>query len=412
MKKASLFLFLLVTALWFSFCKPDQAPAPAEIIADETPEALLAVMDSLPDAADFTPETILLPNGMSLKAYLEESDSVFAKAWFRSDDPYKNMTPGEAQVALIARLSAAALFYSHRPSFQYPQGNSNEPAQYGLAYSWGSKDTLRQVPPGGGSFCTQSVHGLDCSGFMHLIFKAAGIDIPKGNANLQRNIETLSKSIHDASPALASLQFEDLGKAPPASQLRIGDILWWDSGNDTANHIGIVLSNWNGKKAVFQSIGRNVNSTAQCAANLGLKRGPRPIEFDDNSGKSLKNHCYLIRAKTPLVCGCAGGSTLCNLPPSESLIKLALAGFNYKPGKGTKAEAKEILKALCADVQHEYTYPEGTISVCGVLPNGYEITLWTPSFALVNGYGVRYGKVSENHAYFGDNYIYFELIKP
>lgn len=110
-------------------------------------------------------------------------------------------------------------------------------------------------------------------------------------------------------------------------------------------------------------------------------------------------------------CGCNPNSSLCTQPPTENSIRQGLAGFVFGPGPGTMAEAKSILQFLCAEVQHEYVYPDGTVRVCGVFPTGYEVTLWTPTYGSSDRYGARYGLLSANHSYFGSNATYFELVK-
>jgi len=408
MKTRHLLLFLGLTL--FVACKKDN-DTPPNNTTDETPAELLSVLDSLPDAADVTPENILLPNGMTLKAYLQEIDSAFAKTWLRNNDPYAGMTPTEARTLLVARISAAAWNLSNRSLYKYNDEGPGKPKQYGLAYSWGSKVfDVRQKPPGGSAACDHSIYGLDCSGFMYQIFKAANIAIPEGNADAQRAVSTLNNAVHNASPALKSINFVDYGKVTDTKTLRIGDILYWKDADGKVVHIGIVLANQIGQKIVYQSIGRNSAEPGQCDQNLGLDRGPRGIYFDDPTGKAVRN-AFLVRAEVPPVCACASGSTLCNAPPDEASIRFGLLGFVYKPGNANKAEAKSMLQYLCADIQHEYTFPDGTIYVCGVFPNGAEVTLWTPTYGGKDRYGVRYGQTTDNHSYFSSNATYFELIK-
>lgn len=407
MKRQS-FIFLLVL-IAIASCRKDD-PQPEESRADESPLEILAAMDNLPDAGDVEPGEIILPNGMNLESYLEETDSLFAETWLRSGDAYEGMTSSQALTHMIARLSAAAWNLCNRSLYQYGEEGPGKPKQNGLAYSWGSKNhAIRQKPPGLGAKCDHAIYGLDCSGFMYQIFQVAAIDIPTGRANEQRKPETLNKALEEASPALKGVTFKDLGLLEDVQELRIGDIVYWKESDGSVSHIGIVLVNQLGNKLVFQSLGRNSGEAGQCEKNLGLLRGPRGVYFDDPGGKSLYNNCYVVRAEA---CGCTSGSVLCSAPPTQEAIMQGLNGFTFSPGPGTKAEAKSILQYLCADLLHEGDYPDGVFYVCGLLPTGYEITLWSPTYLKDDRYGVRFGKVLDYHAHFSSNTTYFEIIKP
>jgi len=163
------------------------------------------------------------------------------------------------------------------------------------------------------------------------------------------------------------------------------------------------------KKTLFHCIGRN--KVGLCDENLSIKNGPVRHFLDPANPLPLATYKYaIVRAAVEDDCtGCA--NNFCNQPPSQSLIEQSLANFNFGPGKANKAEAKRILKHLCTDIVHEYNYGNGDFFVCGKMPSGYEITLWSPTYLKDDRYGVRFGLLTGNHSYFGSNSTYFEIVK-
>jgi hypothetical protein len=255
-----------------------------EITNEGDPEALSAaeveILDNLPEATGFSSASVVLPNGEALDTYLQEIDSLFYNQWLRTD-PFDNLGPQDARNLLIAKITAVALNLTDRRKHQKPDEGTGKPAQYGLAYSWGSKDhTVRQTPPGGGTVCTDKIYGLDCSGFIHQLFTNAGVSLMSGPANLQRQPNFLQNAIKSSIPALNKVKVEDLG-AIPTSKFETGDIIYWTNSGGVATHIGIILKGDNNNLAVFQSNGSTGNSTDDCLKNIGLTRGVRMLQLND-----------------------------------------------------------------------------------------------------------------------------------
>jgi hypothetical protein len=92
--------------------------------------------------------------------------------------------------------------------------------------------------------------------------------------------------------------------------------------------------------------------------------------------------------------------------PKASNVMVALRGFAFDNSLvPTKAEAEKILKTLCPDVVIHY--PD-IITVCGIFPSGYHLTLWLGTYGKNDRYGARYG-LGDDHSYFMSNDTYFEI---
>lgn len=86
-------------------------------------------------------------------------------------------------------------------------------------------------------------------------------------------------------------------------------------------------------------------------------------------------------------------------PTKENVLKV-LENFPWDATTQThKNEAYRILTHLQADYEHYMDYPTGEGFVCGKLPSGYYLTIFTDSYGKKDRYHVRYGK-DANHAYF------------
>ena len=109
--------------------------------------------------------------------------------------------------------------------------------------------------------------------------------------------------------------------------------------------------------------------------------------------------------------GGGGGGTICpfsNTSPSQANILNFLSGFNYTGSLTNIAEAEQMLKYLCNDVQIHFLNSAST--VCGKYPNGYHITVSPNSYNQPSIYGVRFG-LEDNHNFYTSNNTYFEINK-
>jgi cell wall-associated NlpC family hydrolase len=166
---------------------------------------------------------------------------------------------------MLAKMLFTANYLVNDSNFQLA-GNemiTGVPTQEGLAYSYGSKDyTIRQSPSFGE--CTDGVFGPDCSGFVYHLFKAAGINIPEGTAEDQRQVGTLNNAVGGLSE-FSKVSFEDFGQIPPA-EFESGDIIYWLRSNHTAFLIGMVLKTASDQSFIYQSNGTG-RAANDCESN-------------------------------------------------------------------------------------------------------------------------------------------------
>jgi hypothetical protein len=152
----------------------------------------------------------------------------------------------------------------------HPAAGTNSPAQTGLAYSWGSKDyDVRQIPPSASGCMDKKIYGLDCSGMVWAMTRAAGITVqPKYNFFVEY-ISDASKwtKAFKASGVYKDLLMKDMGQLPK-SKIKNGDVILW------GRHVGIYLYG-----TFYQSNG--TSRAPGCQQNLSPNRGPRAISLSD-----------------------------------------------------------------------------------------------------------------------------------
>ncbi|MGA1225777.1 MAG: hypothetical protein ACO3VF_00710 [Tamlana sp.] len=89
-----------------------------------------------------------------------------------------------------------------------------------------------------------------------------------------------------------------------------------------------------------------------------------------------------------------------DLEPTKENVLTALADFKWDNKNETnKNEAFRLLMFLGSDYEHYQEYESGEGYVCGKLPSGYYLSIFTDSFGKKNKYHVRYG-LDKNHSYF------------
>jgi len=110
------------------------------------------------------------------------------------------------------------------------------------------------------------------------VFKYAGLSLPDGTAQTQRQVETLNKSLK-GTPYEDKLFPGDKGKIP-VSQIIAGDIVYWKNSGGRAFHIGIVLD-YKGKLGLYMSHGlaQPRDDDPECDTNYNpQKRGVRVVD--------------------------------------------------------------------------------------------------------------------------------------
>src|SRR5690606_24588863 len=123
-----------------------------------------------------------------------------------------------------------------------PQNPNLYPEQQGIYYLWKGKNHMARGACGG-----EYTHGLDCSGFIYQIAKAAGIKILDGQAKDQIQPSTWNNG---QIPRHYNLKAREL-KEEEHDELRTGDLVAWTG---CAGHIGFVVVK-QGVAFVYQSNG-------------------------------------------------------------------------------------------------------------------------------------------------------------
>ncbi len=281
MKEKNFAVLLIGIALICSNCQKDPEIVPDEegILNEALSDEEVLFLDNL-ETVELSANEVVLSNGQRLDEYLLRYDPDFYNELNLKSNMDTNLTaPKMTKTLLVARLNAVALKLTDRSHFDYPEGPVlGQPAQYGLAYSFGSKQYKERKRPTEGD-CIDEVYGLDCSGFIYQLFYQSGVK--RGlwtTAESQRRPDTLTKYLQMWFPELTNLKVEDKGKIA-SSEVETGDIIYWLKSNGRARHIGIVLNKSSGEKFVAQSNGTRYSSS-NCAANYGPTRGPRNWPLD------------------------------------------------------------------------------------------------------------------------------------
>jgi len=225
------------------------------------------------EEANYGLNDIVLPNGESLGSFLAKIT--------RDQNP---------KMTLIAKMLEKAVELTDRTK-RHPEEGANMPEQWGLGYSYGSRDYAnRDVPPyrnppnADGSTCTEKIFGLDCSGFVFQALFNAGLDVRGSDKKVwvdrERDISVLNQKLKAKDSVYSDLTAKDMkqqdGTPIPPSQFQAGDIIYWlkDKYNKTTGkyvptgfHIGIILKSRDGGLAVFQSGGKIGDSIYQCKKN-------------------------------------------------------------------------------------------------------------------------------------------------
>jgi len=247
---------------------------PAAVLDDSLPDTLLADLDPLPDAT-IPLEQIQLPNGQTAAAVLAATAPGSLAA-----------TAGEvdAKSELIAHLAMEASLLTMRSLWVAPAEGANAPAQpNGLAFVLGGKrPDVRRASVNG---CCPPLYGLDSSGFLHQVFVGAGVALPQGSVGQQRRPDIWNAILAASSYATRQrLEVQDVGPAPEGG-FESGDVVYWQDGEGSVRHIGIVFASVGGV-SVYTSVGSGGRSgdgacsTAECDKNSGASRGPRSFRLE------------------------------------------------------------------------------------------------------------------------------------
>lgn len=241
-----------------------------------------AFLASVPDTLIHL-EDIILENGENVRSFLEKYDPGFLTTYpsLKSGSTVA-LTPFLQKVIYIARMLGMGNHLVDDAQHTYPSEGADKPAQTGLAYSWGSKDEVRQKPPTiRDPGCNDKyIHGLDCSGMIWQMIQAANLNpppAPKYNFFVSYITDAPKwTAAFKASADYKDLEMKDMGENYPKHNMKSGDMILW------RKHVGIYLYG-----SFYQSNGDP--NAPDCTNNLSQGRGPRiiPLSYFLEGKKSL-----------------------------------------------------------------------------------------------------------------------------
>ena len=246
MKHLKNYLFILIAVLFVASCKKNNQD---DTPVNPTPTTSNISSDSLNQEQDSVLEANSIPNPPFDSLY--GADGGFLKAWIDSVIPYWNdtlshlrigqmqsLTPTQQRVYLINQALSAAYTLAERKSDydtgQYSANPPFQPAQWGIAYRRGGKPDHykeRFAPTSGNSFhLNDKVKGLDCGGFIQLIFNTALV-----TQLSEFQASEFPQKFNSALPSSVYNGLELVNKGHLSSyQMEVGDIVVWNE------HIGII----------------------------------------------------------------------------------------------------------------------------------------------------------------------------
>lgn len=261
-----IFLFLL----FITACKKE-----TNLYQDDMDTAFQEVIANQP-VENVTLNEITLPNGENAEDFLLRMDpDILSTVPHRNSNILMESGPQDKKNLFIARMAVLANNLVNRSYHQHNTEGTGKPEQNGLAYGLGVKRyDIRQVPTQG--ICKESIYGLDCSGMVYQLTKAAGLTgFPTGTAAIQNDTAVWNNAFRKSGD-LNKLYTVDLGEIP-TSKFLAGDIIyWWDEDLTHIDHTGVIMGGTN--LVVYQSNGDGKN----CSANLSVNRGPRCIQLSNN----------------------------------------------------------------------------------------------------------------------------------
>jgi hypothetical protein len=271
----SLCLLLFLFTFIISCDSPSPEPNNVEesLEEDELSSSDLKLIDALKVDSTTTINGLYLEDSTSVKEFLQKYDPTFLDLKLRPYQEQQYLSTAQGQIMLFkTRMNVVGLLLSNRQSHKYPAGTeSNQPKQYGIAYSAGGKQyTVRQKPTAGTCNRNLEFHGLDCSGLIYQMSKNSYLNVLQNDVEAKNkgNVAFLSDTkVWDA----AFVNSNDynmirmkLMRQPSLDDIMTGDIIIW------RNHIGYVIP---GRKVVHSSGAFDAVNQGDCEANF--KKGPR-----------------------------------------------------------------------------------------------------------------------------------------
>lgn len=282
----------------------EPVPAQASTIGDVIDDELMTVFETIP-SSNYKLENLVLPDGELVVDFLRKNNPAFLDKQLKGGRQAA-LGPQESKKMLLSQMTTVAYKLCDR-SIKHTRGSTFiEPEHFGLAYSWGQRNYLtRAFPPASDAHCTMySVYGLDCSGFVYNVLKESNYDpgLPIDVDRIVKKDMSFWISLFKKDADLAQVKVKDLGTIS-SSQLQPGDFVYWfdtkklrKQSIKDPSHIGVVLVDKSGQKAIFQSNGRNVSDVEVCKSNFeSTGRGCRQIPINQVATTNYGTYAGVIR---------------------------------------------------------------------------------------------------------------------
>jgi|GEM_PF-5004582 hypothetical protein len=329
-------IMVVLIILSFSNCKKSKTEEPATVALDYLSDAEVAELNTFPVDSIIKFSNILFDDSTSMQAFLLQYDSSFYNSYPLRPAGGITLSLDQKRRLLISEMVYMGFYLTIRKVYPADQ---NGPYQYGLAYSWGSKQYMtRQLPA---PVCnSEKIYGLDCSGMMYQIAVAPGLAFPSNpqnycNAQYLKDTANWDKAIN-GSQKFTGLKMSDLGYNLPLSQICAGDIIvWFKNNSDTAKHIGIACTNGSsGALLVLNSSG----GSKTCATNMDPLHGPVIKVFTTMLSSQHYNNYKVLRVINPSPDPDGNWLVTCTIEYCDSATVskvLTVSGGNFNATIGT-----------------------------------------------------------------------------
>jgi cell wall-associated NlpC family hydrolase len=296
---ATVLLCLLITCK-----KPDIDPTLTEnLVVSELTHEQDQLLASIPDTS-FTPADIVFYDGETLEEFLTATEPSALIGWGnRQTEAQRIQGENDSYKKYLNRLYDQATFLTNTSAHHFPANDAGPgPEQWGIAYAHSGKDYRVRTKNGD---CSEMLHGLDCSGFVGLVLKSAGVIIPPATGDRKgtemiADEQVVNAALH-AVPEYSGMKYE-YREIKNISEIDDGDLIIFyntvtitdKKGNVTGtkrgvSHAGIALTTPTSTAPfsslfIYQSNGRKEKSAPVKKNNVVLRNW-------NNTGDSMSRGC-------------------------------------------------------------------------------------------------------------------------
>lgn len=236
--------------------------------------------------------TFILPNGKNVQEFY---DKISKNKSMRVTEIMAVSGPQEKKNTLISLMIKEGQKMANKTqSFE-----DVIPVQKGIAYSYGSKDySIAQSPTAGSCNLDKKFHGIDCSGFIYQMAKAAGINVGILNAQGLANPTVWQKAIQAQGKEYEKIRVEDISEDINGqdSKLETGDILYFYNESGVGiHHIAMVLKDATTGIYFLNSYG---NPDKNCESHF--QKGPSILKIENKTWFNSTGKYGVLRIVTDI----------------------------------------------------------------------------------------------------------------